>query len=161
MSGEAVMLGYTNGQIYALDARTFRSRLAKFDISSGIVKPANGRFEYSLVQGKHEPWYVAFQLTNGPCGLLDVMTGRVTQLINSPKFSGGRYSSKPRPVFWHGNLCIGYPWSNVLQVCPYLKSGEVTWDEIELEGSPVAMDGNEDIDGLYVGCGDGLVYHVR
>jgi hypothetical protein len=161
MSNEMIVAGLTNGRLSILDTRNPRTRLATFDIETQLTV-ANSRKEYTIVQSQEEPWIVGFQYINGPSGILDVMSGKVSHVFNAPPFSAERRYAKPRPLFYRGALVVGYPWSKVLQFCNYQRKEEDEEGQIELEMEfpPIALDGDDDIDGIFIASSDGDIVHV-
>jgi hypothetical protein len=161
-NGQIIAAGYSNAQISVFDPRNFRVRLADFDLAPSLGTQTGDRVEYTIVPSDLEPWFLGFQLASGPAGILDLMQGEVRTILEPPEFSAAQTAQKPRPLFWQGMICVAYPWSHTLQVYNYghRDNGQNSLNEIELEGAPIAMDGCDDIDGIYVAFNDGVVAHV-
>jgi hypothetical protein len=157
MCGGVIVVGMANGRLALLDGRNPRTRLASFDIG-GEVTAANSRREYAIGQPEGEPWMVGFQYINGPAGVIDVMAGSMARVVVAPAFAVETRQVKPRPLFHRGAFIVAYPWARKLQVCDYRKDRKVK--EIELDMPPMAIDGNDDVDGIFMASSDGDIIHI-
>ena len=157
MSADIIILGCQNGTISILDPRNMTRKLNTFDafssLSTKITKP-----HYSIIHSTDDPWVVGFQFSCGFSGILDIMSQRVTHVIEAPTvITSDQRHTKPRPVFSGSSMCVGYPFTNVLQC---FNTADNDLRHIELPTPPTSVDCCPDFDGIYAVSASGDAYHV-
>lgn len=144
IKNDTIVIGHETGRISVLDSRNMIKRINQIDFSSQIqhqktaflknVNEQNNPFnlipttyhrtqnqEFRITQSENEPWIVGFQYTNGPAGIIDLMSKKVTHQINPPPYEANQENrfSKPKPLFYKNTFCVAYRWSPLIQVIDY------------------------------------------
>lgn len=203
INNDVIVIGHGKGLISVLDVRNMKQRMNQIDISSQIIdfqsqgsqnsqNSQNRSFSnnqpFRLTKNRIEPWIIGFQFCNGPSGIVDLMSKKVTHQIDPPPYMGNRENrfNKPRSIFYKNSFCSAYSWSNIIQVMNYTsfkygydyKNGaynlndddDIQNDEnddlenyrkmIEVGICPVSISSSDDIDGIFAASASGEIYHV-
>jgi hypothetical protein len=86
------------------------------------------------------------------------MSGTVTHVVPAPAFSAEGRAARPRPLFYRGAFVVSYPWARTLQICDYRRERRKV--EVVLDLPPIAIDGDDEIDGIFTASSDGDIVHV-
>lgn len=195
INNDVIVIGHGRGFISELDFRNMKQRMNQIDISSQIIdlhskNSQNKSFDhrFRLAKNNYEPWIIGFQFCNGPSGIVDLMSKKVTHQIDPPPYLGAVGNNKPRPIFYKNSFCAAYSWSNVIQVLNYTKynygynynneicnsndddssQGDETEDNslsdfrkvIQVGISPISLAAHDDIDGIFAASAPGEIFRV-